>query len=716
MTDIETMTEEEARGELERLADEIARHADLYHNEDAPLLADGEYDALFKRNAAIEERFPHLTREDTPSDKVGATPTGRFPPVTHARPMLSLDNLFTREDVVEWGERTRRFIGLPAGEPLAMTSEFKFDGLSVSLRYENRILTCAATRGNGAVGEELTENARMVAGIPHLLPADAPDVIEVRGEIYMAKQTFLDINESGIAGRVFANPRNAAAGSFRQKDPAKTAQRGLAFALHGLGELSSSVDLSWSGTVSKLKQWGFGHAGGLDKAVWHHDGSPDEIMDVFEHINTIRPSLPFDIDGVVHKVDDIAIRERLGQVSRTPRWGVAHKFDAERASTPLRDIDVQVGRTGRVTPVARLEPISVGGVLVSNVTCHNAGYVAEKDLRIGDRVVIQRAGDVIPQIVGLAEDNEGHEMRPAWNMPSACPVCGSAIVKDPDEADSYCTGGLHCEAQIVERLKHLVSRDALDIDGIGEEIIRELHAEGILVALHDVFRLKDHRADLVARDGWGTSSVDKMLASIEAARSPTVDRALYALGIRLVGRSATKALAINLGGTAEIVERMRALAAIRASTRAEFIAKGLTPEKADERGLKKAAEDLGIPGVGPAIIRNFGDFLADGDNARSAMDLWMEMDVRNLERAATVASQVTGKTVVFTGTLETMSRDEAKAQAERLGAKASGSISAKTDLLVAGANAGSKVRKAQDLGIRIITEAEWTEIVRASAG
>lgn len=710
--DIDAMTESQAREELATLAAEIERHSSLYHTDDQPELIDAEYDALVRRNTAIEEKFPHLVRLDTPSNKVGAAPSSKFLPVTHAVQMLSLDNLFNREDADEWLKRTRKFLGFASDSPLPMTSEMKLDGLSLSLRYENRILTCAATRGNGTVGENVTANAKVVTGIPHRLPDAAPDILEVRGEVYMTKQQFLDLNESGAAGKEFANPRNAAAGSLRQKDAAKTAARGLVFAPHGMGETSARISDTWKEAVAILSQWGFGPAGGPQDSVWSHDGSVDAVMGVFAEIEAIRATLPFDIDGVVHKVDAISLRERLGQVSRTPRWGVAHKFPAERATTPLNDITVQVGRTGRITPVARVEPVSVGGVIVSNVTLHNQDHIAKYDLRIGDVVELQRAGDVIPQIVGHVTSPETHEALPPYVFPTSCPVCGSPIARDPEEADSYCTGGLHCEAQIVERLKHLVSRDALDIDGIGEEIIRELHAEGILDSLHDVFRLRDHRGALITREGWGVASVDKMLASIEAARSTTVDRALYALGIRLVGRTSTKALAINLGDTEAIVTRMRELGEIRRMTRDELIAQGMDASKADQRGLKKAAEDLAIPGVGPAIIRNFSDFLADPENAREAFDLWTELDVRDLERIASVASEVTGKTVVFTGSLETMSRDEAKAQAERLGAKASGSISAKTDLLVAGPGAGSKLKKAQDLGVRTITEQEWLDIVR----
>lgn len=717
MIEIEDLTQDQARNELEHLANAIARHARLYHTEDSPVLLDAEYDALVRRNIQIEEKFPHLVRLDTPSNAVGSAPSSSFAPIVHAVPMLSLDNLFSREDVVNWVSSRKRFLGLTDDAPMpAMTSETKLDGLSLSLRYENRVLTSAATRGNGSIGEDVTANARHVHGIPHELPHDAPSVLEVRGEVYMEKQTFLDLNESNPEGRTFANPRNAAAGSLRQKDPAKTATRGLVFAPHGIGETDTQIADSWSGIISALDRWSFGPRGGPQSKIWRHDGSVGAIMAVFEEIERDRALLGYDIDGVVHKIDDIITRDRLGQISRTPRWGVAHKFPAERARTPLNDITVQVGRTGRITPVGRVEPVNVGGVIVSNVTLHNEDHIKSLDLRIGDMVILQRAGDVIPQIVGQDTEEEVHRRLETYVFPTECPVCGSAVTRDPEEADSYCSGGLHCEAQIVERLKHLVSRDALDIDGLGEETIREFHADGMLNTLHDIFRLRSHRADLINREGWGQTSVDKLLDAIDKARSTTMDRALYGLGIRLVGRTATKALAINLGGTREIVSRMREMGRLREQVKVEQIVKGVDAAKADQKALKKAAEELGIPGIGPAIIRNFVDFLSDADNAHSAFDLWMELDVRNLERASTITSEVTGKTVVFTGSLETMSRDEAKAQAERLGAKVSGTISTKTDILVAGAGAGSKLQKAKGLSITIMTEHEWNAIAQKAEG
>lgn len=710
--EIEGMTEDEARRELARLSSEISRHASLYHTDDQPELIDADYDAMVRRNTAIEERFPDLVRTDTPSNKVGAAPSSKFPPARHARQMLSLDNLFTREDAEDWVARTRRYLGLADGTALPMVSEFKLDGLSISLRYEDRRLSCAATRGDGEVGENVTANAMVVTGIPHELPDDAPDLLEVRGEVYMDKQTFLDLNESGAAGKKFANPRNAAAGSLRQKDPAKTAKRGLVFAPHGIGESSRPAVGDWGDTIAQLSSWGFGPPKGPQDRVWRHDGTVDEIMAVFEEIERDRAALPFDIDGVVHKVNSIETRDRLGQVSRTPRWGIAHKFPAERAGTTLRNITEQVGRTGRITPVARLDPVSVGGVLVSNATLHNADFITNMDLRIGDTVVLQRAGDVIPQIVGHDTPAETHQALEPYVFPTSCPVCGSAIVRDPEEADSYCEGSLHCGAQIVERLVHIAGRDALDIDGLGEKIITELHAEGILAKPADIFRLGRHRAGLIEREGWGVTSVDKLLRSIDTARTATVDRGLYSLGIRHVGRSATRALAREWGGIEDVMQRIRDMADLRDVAYGEFYGAGASDRVADEKALKRVAETVAIADIGPVVMRNLIDFFTDEGNADLAASLFAELRLETLEKVKALASEVNGKTVVFTGSLETMSREEAKAQAERLGAKSSGSISAKTDLLVAGPGAGTKLKKASDLGITVITEQAWLEIVR----
>lgn len=723
-TTVDQLTDLEAAGELRELSATIARHAALYHTDDAPEIDDGAYDDLVRRNKAIEQRFPHLVRSDSPSEVVGGPTSDKFAPIVHARPMLSLENAFSRDDVVERLERIRRYLRLSDDTALAMTAEYKLDGASLSLRYVERRLESAATRGTGEIGEDVTANARFVSGIPLELPADAPDVFEVRGEVYMPKATFLELNrklaeaaeKTGKEAKQYANPRNAAAGSLRQKDASKTAERGLIFAPHGIGQISEPLREGWTRTIAMLSSWGFGPGNGPQDEVGVAPlGTADELCAFFEDIEARRATLSFDIDGVVYKVDDPALRERLGEASSVPRWAFAHKFPAERASTPLEAIDVQIGRTGRATPVARVQPVSVGGVIVSNVTLHNADHLAAMDLRVGDIVELQRAGDVIPQIVGRKTEQAEHEALAPYVFPTACPICSADIVRDPDEADSYCSGGLHCEAQLIERLKHLVSRNALDIDNVGEEVIREFHEIGIVQRPRDIFRLHQHRDMLIGRTGWGVSSVEKMLASIEAARSPTTDRALYALGIRHVGRSATKALARELGSIEQILSVCAEIGAVADKVEEEWRTRGMDPLKARLRGMKAAADTLSISGIGPEIVGSLIDFIADEENRRIAMDLWDELDVKPLEKVKPVESSVQGMTVVFTGTLQQMSREEAKAQAERLGAKVSGSISAKTDLLVAGLGAGSKLTKAESLGVKTATEQEWLDIV-ASAG
>ena len=718
LKDVDLLDEAQARDELARLSQEIAKHADLYHAKDQPDLLDSEYDAMVRRNAAIEKRFPHLVRDDTPSNDVGAAPSSQFAKVTHAQPMLSLDNLFDRADVDEWLEQRMRFLSLPLDAELTVTGEYKLDGLSLSLRYENRQLASAATRGDGTTGEDVTANARFVEGIPHRLPEDAPDVFEVRGEVYMTKAMFLALNESFAAGRVFANPRNAAAGSLRQKDAAKTAKRGLMFAPHGVGEASAPIGSEWPEIIAKLSAWGFGPADGPQDHVSVHTGTiatiADLIMDRFGEIEAGRAGLPFDIDGVVYKIADVKTRERLGQVSRTPRWAVAHKFPAERASTNLDDITVQVGRTGRITPVARVQPVNVGGVIVSNSTLHNEDHIKKLDLRIGDTVVLQRAGDVIPQIVAYSTSREAHDALPPYVFPTQCPVCGSTIVRDPEEADSYCEGSLHCAAQIAERLIHIAGRDALDIDGLGDKNVVELNEAGFLKRPADIFLLGRHRDDMLRRERWGQTKVDNLLRSIDAARSTTVDRALYSLGIRHVGHSATKALAREWGGIDEVLLRIREMSDLRRQVSGQLHGDGATQAVADEKALKKVAETVAIPDIGPVVMRNLLDFFEDEGNAALATALFEQLDLKVLEKVKALASQINGKTVVFTGTLVMMSRDEAKAQAERLGAKASGSISAKTDLVVAGPGAGKKMAQAEALGIRVIDEAAWQEIVRTA--
>lgn len=695
----------EAATELDRLASVIRKHNFLYHDLDSPEISDSEYDELIKHYRILENKFPHLVVSQSPSKQVGSTPSARFNTVSHVTPMLSLDNAFTPEDVDKWVQKICDFVGLSRSS-LAVTSEFKFDGLSVSLRYEKGILVLAATRGDGLHGEDLTKNAKYVTGIPGKISGAVPDVLEVRGEIYMDKETFLNLNSSGIAGRTFANPRNAAAGSFRQKDTSKVAQRGLKFAFHGIGECSSPLKSHWALIVELLKSWGFGYVNtNHGTPVWTHDGSIDSIMNVFNHIQETRSALPFDIDGVVHKVADIKLRDRLGSGSHSPRWAIAHKFDAEKATTTILDIDIQIGRTGRITPVARLSPINVGGIVISNATCHNVDYVKNKDLRIGDMVIVQRAGDVIPQIIGLSPLNCDHNSRQIWMMPEHCPSCGSIVTKDQNESDSYCSGGLRCHAQIIERLKHLVSRDALDIDGIGEEVIKELHREKMITYPADIFRLKYHRNDLLNKDGWGEASVENILNAIEASRETTADRALYAIGIRLVGRNVTKELSYQFGDLDSILKHLLDLD----NWIKEFIRNN--PKKRSDLVFKLASEKLNIPGIGPNIIRNLLGFITDQGNVKIASDLWSELYIKPLERPLGTSSSITGKTLVFSGHMETMSREEAKVKAEAMGAKVVGSVSDRTDILIAGPGAGNKLSKAKSLNITTMNEDEWLALI-----
>jgi DNA ligase (NAD+) len=687
------MTEAEAAKELERLAREIARHNRLYHDNDAPEISDAEFDALVRRNNALEAEFPQLVRADSPSRQVGATPSGALAKVAHALPMLSLDNAFSEEEVADFVGRVRRFLKLGEDEPVALTAEQKIDGLSCSLRYEKRRLVRALTRGDGQVGEDVTPNVLTIGDVPRTLPDSAPDVFEVRGEIYMEKHAFAALNarllaEAEAAGdaskaRQFANPRNAAAGSLRQKDAAVTASRPLRFFAHGWGEASAVPGDTLVEVMAAIHKWGFPLA------------SPIERLDLagalafYRAVGKARADLPYDIDGVVYKVDRLDWQRRLGQVGRAPRWALAHKFPAERAETRLNAIDIQVGRTGKLTPVARLEPVTVGGVVVTNATLHNRDEIARLGARPGDRVVVQRAGDVIPQIVEVLTLAEA---RPAFTFPDHCPECGSEAVSEEGEIDVRCTGGLICPAQRFERLRHFVSRGALDIEGLGEKSLAEFIALGWLKEPADIFRLHAHRDELVGREGWQAKSVDALFAAIEAKRAPDAARLLFGLGIRHVGAVTARDLMKSFA----TLPRLREVA------------------EAARAGDEDALQDLTlIDGVGPTVVRALGDFFHEPHNVEAWEDLLREVSPPPFI-VETRDSPVTGKTVVFTGSLEAISRDEAKAQAEALGAKAAGSVSAKTDLVVAGPGAGSKLKKAAELGIEVIDEAAWLEIVKAA--
>ncbi|MEQ1547346.1 MAG: NAD-dependent DNA ligase LigA [Chakrabartia sp.] len=675
------MTEAEAANRLMRLAKEIARHNRLYHTNDEPEIADAAYDALVRENNALEAEFPDLIRADSPNNLVGAAPATHLTKVKHAKAMLSLDNAFEDADVAEFVARVRRFLNLAEGTSVALSAEPKIDGLSCSLRYENGVLVQAATRGDGAVGEDVTANVATIADIPQILHGSAPAVFEIRGEIYMAKSDFAALNaaQQKEGEKLFANPRNAAAGSLRQKDSSVTAARPLRFLAHGWGEVSALPADTQFGVMRAIAAWGLP----VDKMLITA-ANAEGVLSHYAKIEASRADLPFDIDGVVYKVDRLDWQERLGFVAKAPRWAIAHKFPAEQAQTTLLSIDIQVGRTGKLTPVGRLQPVTVGGVVVSNVTLHNRDEIARLGARPGDRVVVQRAGDVIPQIVTVLTHDES---RAAFSFPDHCPECGSEAVAEEGEVDVRCTGGLICPAQRIERLKHFVSRGALDIEGLGEKSIVEFFEIGLIQTPADIFRLRRHRDQILGREGWQEKSVANMLAAIEAKRTPDPVKFLFGLGIRHVGAGTSKDLIKAFGSVAAV-----AAVAIRESGRDELTA---------------------VDGIGPVVAEALIDFFHEPHNRAVWDDLLSEVSppdyVSNIR-----ASAVSGKTVVFTGSLETMSRDEAKAQAESLGAKVSGSVSAKTDLLVAGPGAGSKLKKAAELGIEVIDEAAWAKIVASA--
>ncbi|GGE04149.1 DNA ligase [Polymorphobacter glacialis] len=693
MAEIE-FSEDEARAELARLAAVIAGHGGLYHTDDAPVISDADYDALVKENAAIEARFPHLVREDSPSWRVGAPVAAGFGKVVHSKPMLSLDNVFSDDEAREFVGRVRRFLGLSVEEPVALLAEAKIDGLSASLRYEKGRLVTAATRGDGAVGENVTANVRYVSGLARELPTGAPEVAEVRGEVYMTKAAFaaLNVAQGAAGGKIFANPRNAAAGSLRQLDAGITASRPLAFLAHGWGEMSAvprsggdqKNGKTQSDVMAAIAGWGF-DIGDLRASC----ADIEAALAFTRGIEARRADLPFDIDGVVYKVERLDWQARLGQVARSPRWATAHKFAAEQAETTLLAIDIQVGRTGSLTPVARLAPVTVGGVVVTNATLHNEDEIGRLDVRVGDRVRVQRAGDVIPQILGVvASDVTGDAPRgAAFVFPDVCPVCESSAVREEGGVIKRCTGGLTCAAQRDERLRHFVSRLAFDIEGMGSERIELFAREGLIRTPGDIFRLKAHRETILGWRGFKPVSVDKLLAAIEARRSVGLDRFLYALGIRHVGEVTGRDLARAFGSAAAL--RDAAVAAV-----------------GDTEALGRLTD---INGIGPIVAEALVDFFGEPHNLEAFADLLGEVKPEALAAARQTA--LTGKTVVFTGGLAGLTRDEARAQAEALGAKVAGSVSARTDLVVAGADAGSKRAKAEALGVRVVDEAGWAAIL-----
>ena len=680
------MNRDEASAELERLAVEIGRHDQRYYIDAAPEIDDAAYDELRRRNLAIEERYPDLRRPDSPSQRVGAPPAEGFEKVEHRTPMLSLENAFADDDVTEFFARVRRFLGLEDDEPVDVVGEPKIDGISAAVRYEGGHLTVGATRGDGSVGENITANLRTVRDLPlRLHGTDVPEILEVRGEVYLGRDEFLALNAAREAEDEppFANPRNAAAGSLRQLDSRITAGRGLHFFAYAWGEISSMpAETHWD-FLARLKTWGF-----RTNPLARRCANADDLLALYREISSDRAALPYDLDGMVYKVDRLDWQERLGTVSRAPRWAIAHKFPAERAQTVLREITIQVGRTGALTPVANLEPVTVGGVVVRRATLHNEDEITRKDAREGDTIVIQRAGDVIPQVVEVILDKRPKDSA-AFIFPDSCPECDSLAVRDEGEVIRRCTGGLICPAQAVERLKHFVSRDAFDIEGLGARNIETFWRDGWIKTPADIFTLERREGagelGLGDREGWGEKSVENLFQAISDRRRIGFDRFIYALGIRQVGQATARLLARQYGST-------------EAWRRAMEGAQGREGEDYDEL--------IAIEGIGPAVAEDILEFFAEPHN-RDALDaLASELAVEALE-APDADSAVAGKTVVFTGTLETMTRAEAKSRAESLGAKVAGSVSKKTDFVVVGADAGSKAKKAAELGVEILSEEDW---------
>jgi DNA ligase (NAD+) len=678
-----------------RIASEIAQHDDAYYREDAPTISDATYDELRKKLLQLEKQYPGLVSGNSPSQRIGATPSEKFGKVQHRVPMLSLSNAFSEVDVRDFLDRIRRFLKLGEDAAVPCTAEPKIDGLSLAIRYENGRLVQAATRGDGAEGENVTSNVKVIKDVPHQLLGRVPDIVEVRGEIFMSHKDFAALNKKAVADgeKPFANPRNAAAGSLRQLDATITASRPLRFFAYAWGELPELPADTQFEVVQAFKSWGL-----PVNPLMKRCQTADELLAHYRLIEAKRADLGYDIDGVVYKVDAITWQERLGFVSRSPRWGLAHKFSAEQATTVVEAIDIQVGRTGSLTPVARLRPVTVGGVVVSNATLHNEDEIARKDIRIGDTVVVQRAGDVIPQVVRVVLEKRQSRSMP-YLFPSVCPVCGSHAEREArtagkSDAVRRCTGGLVCDAQRLERLKHFASRTAFDIEGLGDKIIEELSADGLLHSPEDIFTLqardsasKDKLAD---REGWGAASVKNLFEAIEARRLIGLDRFIFALGIRHVGETTARVLARAYGTADHFC--------------AQMVEAGRHPD--GEAWTELNSHD----GIGDVVAESLVQFFAETHNVDVVEGLLQHVQTRAMEAVA-MSSPVAGKTVVFTGALEQMTREEAKAMAERMGAKVAGSVSKKTDLLVAGPGAGSKLKDAQKHGVEVIDEAEW--LVRA---
>ena len=697
------LTKSQATVELERLASEIAAHNRHYHTDDRPVISDADYDALKRRNLDIEARFPELKRDDSPSDTVGGGVLDKFEKVSHRVAMLSLDNAFSDEDVADFVDRVRRFLKMPESQPLALTAEPKIDGLSLALRYEQGQLVTAATRGDGAVGEDVTANARTIRDIPQTLKGNVPDVMEVRGEVFLTKSDFAALNERQAAEgkQIYVNPRNTAAGSLRQLDSSITASRPLKFFAYAWGDYSTLPADTQMGVVSCFQDWGF-----VVNPLMKRCDTVEDLLAQYRLISDERSHLAYDIDGVVYKVDDLSLQARLGFISRSPRWAIAHKFPAEIATTVLQDIEIQVGRTGALSPVARLEPVTVGGVVVSNATLHNEDYIAGigsdgepiregRDLRIGDTVTIYRAGDVIPKVMDVDLSKRPKDSK-KFVFPEVCPACGSPATREFNEKtgrwDSVrrCTGGLICPAQAVEKLKHFVSRNAFDIDGFGAKQAEAFYKAELVHNPAEIFTLaaRDEASELTKlknREGWGEQSAANLFEAIEARRTIDLHRFIFALGIRHVGEGNAKILARTYRSAAAFIEAMKT-------------AQDMESEAWDDL--------VNIDGIGPTVAHALIEFFGEPHNAAIVDELLTHVRPNDAEEVAS-DSAFAGKTIVFTGSLERMSRDEAKAMAERLGAKTAGSVSKKTDLVVAGPGAGSKLKKAAELEIEVIDEDEW---------
>lgn len=672
---------------LEQLAKIIAYHDSRYHATDEriePEVSDAEYDALVRLNTEVETAFPALIRSDSPSRRVGVAVSSQFAKITHAVPMLSLGNAFDEEDLFDFTARIRRFLALKEGSPIEMTAEPKIDGLSLSLRYEGGKLVHAATRGDGTIGEDVTENVRTISEIPSTLPAKLPPVFEVRGEIYMQRSDFdaLNTEQEKQGGKIFANPRNAAAGALRQKDARITARRNLRFFAYAVGALSDAVSDTHKGFLDVLSAAGFSVN---PLTVLCQDEA--KLIAHYQQIADARPHLDYDIDGVVYKVNRHDWQKRLGQVSRAPRWAIAHKFPAEQAETILRDIEIQVGRTGALTPVARLQPVLVGGVTVSNATLHNEDEIRRKDIRLGDHVILQRAGDVIPQIVRVRTEKR-LEDSVEYVFPNHCPICGHAAIRPEGEAVRRCTGGFECEAQRRERLKHFVSRDAMDIDGLGSQLIDLFYDKGWIKTPADIFRLPERRDEIANLERMGEKSATNLVTAINAVREIGLEKLIFGLGIRQIGQATAKLLATRYQSLDAL---MKACINARDNAHPDY------------------QELIAIDQIGASVTDDLIRFFSEPQTASMIADLLIQTTPIPPE-APVQDSPVSGKTIVFTGTLEQMSRSEAKAQAEKMGAKVSGAVSAKTDILVAGPGAGSKLKKAETLEIEILSEEDWLSL------